>query len=66
MGIGLSIVEAIARAHGGTATVTSPPGGGARFDLTFPVVADDAAVGLPPPTLPQPRTPPAQEETTSP
>jgi signal transduction histidine kinase len=32
-GLGLSIVRAIIEAHGGTVTVTSPPGTGARFDI---------------------------------
>ena len=36
-GIGLSIVEAIARAHGGRASVTSTPGSGATFRVTVPL-----------------------------
>jgi two-component system OmpR family sensor kinase len=35
-GLGLSIVKAIAVAHGGTATVTEARGGGARFELQLP------------------------------
>jgi signal transduction histidine kinase len=35
-GLGLSIVRAIAEAHGGTAHVESPPGQGATFILTLP------------------------------
>ncbi|RJL32895.1 sensor histidine kinase [Bailinhaonella thermotolerans] len=35
-GLGLAIVASIARAHGGTARVESPPGGGARFVLDLP------------------------------
>jgi signal transduction histidine kinase len=37
MGIGLSIVDAIARAHQGTAGARNEPGGGARFTITLPV-----------------------------
>jgi signal transduction histidine kinase len=37
MGIGLSIVDAIARAHGGVAEARNEPGGGARFTITLPV-----------------------------
>jgi two-component system OmpR family sensor kinase len=36
MGIGLSIVDAIARAHGGSVSATSPPGSGATFVITCP------------------------------
>ncbi|GAA0434867.1 two-component sensor histidine kinase [Actinoplanes capillaceus] len=35
-GLGLAIVAGHAAAHGGTATVTERPGGGARFRLTLP------------------------------
>lgn len=35
-GLGLSIVMAIAKAHGGTVTVGSPPGVGATFTLDLP------------------------------
>jgi two-component system OmpR family sensor kinase len=38
-GLGLSIVEGIARAHGGTATVTSAPGAGTRFEIKLPAKA---------------------------
>jgi signal transduction histidine kinase len=37
MGIGLSIVDAVARAHGGHTGVTDAVGGGARFTLTIPL-----------------------------
>ena len=36
MGIGLSIVDAVARAHGGHTDVTEVAGGGARFTLVLP------------------------------
>ena len=36
-GLGLAIVAAIAEAHGGSASVTSEPGGGARFTVRIPV-----------------------------
>jgi two-component system, OmpR family, sensor kinase len=36
-GLGLSIVESIARAHGGSATVSSAPGEGARFEIKLPL-----------------------------
>jgi len=35
-GLGLSIVKAIATAHGGSVGVTEAPGGGARFELRLP------------------------------
>jgi signal transduction histidine kinase len=35
-GLGLAIVAAIARAHGGTATASNLPGGGAEVRVTFP------------------------------
>jgi two-component system OmpR family sensor kinase len=40
-GLGLSIVAAIAEAHGGVATVESTPGAGATFRVELPL--DDAA-----------------------
>jgi two-component system, OmpR family, phosphate regulon sensor histidine kinase PhoR len=42
-GIGLALVQHIAKAHGGSVTVTSEPGQGATFVLTIPAVqqADD-------------------------
>jgi signal transduction histidine kinase len=42
MGIGLSIVDAIARSHGGRVEVDSEPGAGARFTIVVPVGADSA------------------------
>jgi two-component system OmpR family sensor kinase len=38
-GLGLSIVESIARAHGGSASVASAPGEGARFEIKLPLTA---------------------------
>jgi signal transduction histidine kinase len=38
-GIGLSIVDAIARAHGGSVAVDSQPGNGATFTITVPIGA---------------------------
>ena len=47
MGIGLSIVDAIARGHAGRVDVESDPGAGARFTITVPIGPesdfDDAA-----------------------
>jgi PAS domain S-box-containing protein len=44
-GIGLSICRNVVEAHGGTIALTSPPGGGARFDISLPktVAAEDEA-----------------------
>jgi two-component system sensor histidine kinase ChvG len=35
-GLGLALVRAVAEAHGGRASVSSPPGGGARFVVRLP------------------------------
>jgi two-component system OmpR family sensor kinase len=41
MGIGLSIVDAIARGHGGHAQAANEPDGGARFTITIPIEPDE-------------------------
>jgi two-component system OmpR family sensor kinase len=41
-GLGLSIVAALAEAHGGSATCTRAPGGGARFEVRIPRKAEEA------------------------
>jgi len=50
-GLGLSIVQAIAETHGGTASATNSPGGGAEFTIDLPLAPDRAPVtNMPPPT----------------
>lgn len=44
-GLGLAIVHGVVRAHGGSITVESHVGSGTRFDLSFPLIADDKAEG---------------------
>ena len=41
-GLGLSLVQAVARAHGGDVQVQSTPGQGARFTVTIPVAPTDS------------------------
>jgi signal transduction histidine kinase len=48
-GLGLSIVAAIAAAHGGSAEVTDTPGGGATFTLRVPFVKAPLEHGARPP-----------------
>jgi two-component system OmpR family sensor kinase len=57
-GLGLSIVDAIARAHGGRASVGPTPGGGATFRVELPLVAPGRAVATPAPVPPVPPPPP--------
>lgn len=42
-GLGLSIVRAVARLHGGDAKVADAPGGGARFVINLPCCPEEAA-----------------------
>jgi signal transduction histidine kinase len=46
-GLGLSIVQAIVRRHGGTITAGGAPGGGARFEIILPDVRTPVAGGRP-------------------
>jgi two-component system OmpR family sensor kinase len=39
-GLGLSIVDSLVYAHGGTVTVTTAPGAGCRFKVSLPRIAD--------------------------
>jgi two-component system, OmpR family, sensor kinase len=43
-GLGLAIVDAIVRAHGGTVSVASDEGGGARFTVRLPRHADEVGM----------------------
>jgi len=61
VGLGLSIVAAITKAHGGSCGVRNAPGGGAIFELRFPLArahaAEQAEVAGPP--FPEPDPEPA-------
>ena len=46
-GLGLAIVKTIAEAHGGTATVSSRLGDGARFEILLPLAATMVAASPP-------------------
>lgn len=47
VGLGLSIVRAVARSHGGDVVLESPPEGGARFVVTLPAETSDADTAPP-------------------
>lgn len=60
-GLGLSIVQAIAESHGGTASVRNHPDGGAEFTIDLPLQPNLAlARTLPPPSVVQPLARPPQ------
>lgn len=52
IGLGLSIVDAIAVAHGGSVSVRSQPGSGAVFTIVVPGLAPVDRPGVAPPPLP--------------
>jgi two-component system sensor histidine kinase KdpD len=47
VGLGLAICRAVARLHGGDIWAADSPMGGARFEVTIPMVEDTATVGTP-------------------
>jgi signal transduction histidine kinase len=58
-GLGLPLVRAVARAHGGDVTVRSTPGEGSEFELTLPESASDRpalTAGSARPAVPAPET----------
>jgi two-component system, OmpR family, sensor histidine kinase KdpD len=48
VGLGLAICRAVARLHGGDIWAAASPMGGARFEVTIPLVEDTATVATPP------------------
>jgi signal transduction histidine kinase len=46
-GLGLSIVRAIAAAHGAEITVHARRGGGLSIEVTFPVIPDEPPLAAP-------------------
>jgi len=44
VGLGLSIVAAVTKAHGGRVEASSEPGNGARFRITLPLTRDESWV----------------------
>ena len=55
-GLGLALVRAVARGHGGEVRVQSAPGAGSTFELVLPTLrpAEEASPALPPPAPPTP------------
>jgi signal transduction histidine kinase len=45
-GLGLAFVDAVARAHGGTVTASSPEEGGARITVTLPLAQENCPAEL--------------------
>ena len=43
-GLGLSIVEATVRAHGGTTSITTAPGAGTTIHVELPLAASGASI----------------------
>jgi len=60
LGLGLAIVAALVRAHGGRVVVEERPGGGALFRVRLPAapLALPAGAGTEPPTSPEVQAPP--------
>ena len=57
-GLGLALVRAVARAHGGEALVHSAPGHGSEFELVLPVTAPAAGLAPAPGPAPDAGAPP--------
>src|SRR5215472_8377836 len=62
-GLGLALVRAVARAHGGEALVHSTPGHGSEFELVLPVTAPAAGLAAAPGPAPDAAAPPADGAT---
>jgi CheY-like chemotaxis protein len=54
-GLGLSTVLGIVKGHGGAVNVSSPEGGGTRFEIFLPALLTDNDQPVPPQRLPLPR-----------
>jgi signal transduction histidine kinase len=64
-GLGLALVRAVARAHGGDVLVRSTPGQGSEFELVLPVTADvDGSGGTVPPAARPVPSPPVPGQVT--
>ncbi len=57
-GLGLAISQRIVKAHHGTLTAGSPPGGGAEFTISLPAIPPEAAAGAAAQAAPAVREPP--------